>query len=393
MSPSIRGPALASLALAALFPRVSHAVCVAPTQAVQATSQQRLEGEVRATVLQFGGAVEAEKESSATWETQLPSQAGIDNQWYLYYLCREYEGGRLPRAQYCTVNAALWSRITGVPVSPDGCLAETPAAAPPPAPASAAAASHSPPVPAADTPGTPPPAAPVVAISGSGGGSAPAATGGRWSAHIPGKRSVDLYGPYRIAGTPTWYFDNLSDCVTTLRQKDGRWVEEVVAGARCSPWSQVDVVQEGGLLRVTGNGEVLEASLLEAGTTADLQGAWRGRVYPVNDIHRRQAGLKGMLGDVGLASVDRIASMDVSLRIADAGGSTRNESVGCAGTLARGSSGPGWVQYVETVDEGPCPSGAIVTVFGLSPGSLLFTWESASGSIYDGKGILHAEER
>lgn len=393
-----KGLGYLALFLAAAAPRLASAACVAPTQAAQTSAQQRLEGEVKATVLQFGASAAGEREDTSTWATQLPSQAGIDNQWYLYYLCREFEGGRLPRAQYCTINAALWSRITGMTVSPDACLVETAVAAtaPPPAAGPPAALPVSTVLPAAPEATSPPPAAATAQFAGATAGTSVGGTGsepgGRWSANIPGRRAVDLYGPYRIAGTQTWYFDNLSDCLTAISQKGGKWVEEVVAGAHCSPWTEVEVGRHGTVLRVVGNGDVIEASLLEAGTHAEIAGEWRGRAYPVQDVRLREAGWKGVLGDMGLAAAERVPSMEVTVQFTDQVGTTNNVTAGCAGTLKRGSSGPGWVQYLETTTEGPCPSGAVVTAFSLSPGSLLYTWQSANGSIYDITGVVHAVE-
>jgi hypothetical protein len=230
--------------------------CEEPRQAVQAESQSRLEGDVRATILGIGGGgVSGSKDESAVWATQLASQEAIDNQWYLYYLCVEYEAGRIPKGYYCALTGKVWERITGFAVPVETCLGEAgggaPATAPGLAPSLAGAASASAAISAEKSatastdsviataqfeaspssrggkcrqrpsptnrqasrrPGSSLPRSskqnqprPGQVTSGAETRAKATARFGRWSMAIPGTVTMDLYGPYEVSGTETLY--------------------------------------------------------------------------------------------------------------------------------------------------------------------------------------------
>ena len=100
--------------------------CTRPDATALSSEQAKLEGEVRVTVLNVGGGASAAGEQHKEWESQLPSQSAVDNQWYLYYLCQEYEARRITRDQYCAISSGIWERIVGRPVAMGECAGQVP---------------------------------------------------------------------------------------------------------------------------------------------------------------------------------------------------------------------------------------------------------------------------
>jgi hypothetical protein len=370
--------------------------CQEPRQAVQTEARQRIEGAIRVGVSGLGVGANGNRDVASSWAAQLASQEAVDNQWYLYYLCEEYEAGRIPKEFYCEVTSQLWERITGAPVKVAACMAgaaesvlvaaPVPASvmAPNPAPDPSTLAEGvddlvNPPVAVvADELVQRPPDAP------------PSQRVGRWSAAVPGHATFDLYGPYDASGTTIFYVDNGTGCISSLRPSDGSWTEVMLAGPHCSAWSDVAVESAGDVVRVRADGTWIEFAFIEGVSNPTWVHSWSGRVNPVQKLLRRPGGWKGLLTDMGLAAADNVMNWQVQLSLSDRGGTTVYPDTGCAGELRLDSNGPGWMTFEETITRGACRSGAQVTLFRLSDRRALFAWTSGIGDVQDSCGILRA---
>lgn len=332
---------------------VAFATCFEPKQSVQTETQSRLEGEVRASVMAFSGGASAERETNATFAAQLASQEAIDNQWYLYYLCREFESGHLSRGQYCSVSAALWQRITGAPMSPDACLAEAAAA-----PAQAATVQAAPPTQSAT--GSP----------------------GRWVGLGPDGRPLEVYGPVDIAGTASLILDNRAGCLSALQESDGSWRETMLVGAQCAPWSELTVAQSPDRLLVTADAAKYAFEPVEGAFTT-WDGTWTGAFY----TERRTVG-KALTSALVGGSAVAAGQVPITVSLDADGGQSKWPATGCRGTLTPDVNGRSLRVYREAV--GPmCVNGATVTLRSLSADSVLIEWLPPSGGGTKALGVLH----
>lgn len=309
---------------------------------------------MRASVMAFTGNVSGEREANSAYSALMPSQQAIDNQWYLYYLCREYESGRLPRAQYCAASSALWKRITGSEVSPDGCLAA--------AEETLAAMTET--------------ARPAPTPSGVG------AEAGRWAALVPGGGPVELYGPVEVLGSESFVFDNRAGCMSLLQPDSGLWRETILVGARCAPWVEFSVERSGDRATITADGErlVLEPS---EGPFREWDGRWVGEFYV-----ERKVVPKLLTAAVGAEPLVTSSTVRVEVSINGEEAVTHWPATGCSGRLTPSGSGVTFRAYREAVPL-PCMSGATVTLRALSERSVLIEWIPAAGVGPKAVGVLH----
>ena len=428
-----------SMLLLALLPTAANAGCQEPRQAVQVQAKASIEGQVRASVAGVGVGGGAAKSSETYWEAQLPSQEALDNQWYLYYLCVEFESGRIPKDYYCSVSSLLWSRISGILVSPDGCMAGqpsdgglseslprggangAPAAPAPTAPAELASigagdllvplveptqmptervdtgdAAARPPVvddakqsagpSGVGVAGTVPVAQPTGATMTGG------RTFGRWSFATPGAETFDLYGPYDISGTLAYYLDNGVGCVSTLRQDASGWREVILAGAECAAWRSVQVEQSDAVVRVAADGRAYAFDFVEGVSSGAWGRVWSGQVHPTQAIVRKERGIRGALEGMGLVEQTPIVGWRVALTLAERNGESTYPDKQCQGAIQLDSRGTGWISFEETITKGYCTSGAQISLFRLSDTRALFTWKSGSGDLQDSCGVIRLQQ-
>lgn len=348
--------------LTLMITAVAHGGCAEPTQTVQVEARTELQGQVRATVMGFGGSASGERETATAWQSQLPSQQAIDNQWYLYYLCREYESGHMTRHQYCTVSASLWERITGIGVPVESCLS---------APSDPLSAVAAPVVQASFTAPAPVPVAPAQQAP------AHAISAVHWQGLVPGSQVSDMYGPVDIAGISTWFFDNNQGCISTIAEQGGRLQESMLIGAGCTAWSDIAIEASASRLILVGDGMRIAFDPAPPGGSAEWDGVWGGAL----NVEVVSAGRADRS--------TREGSEPLQVRILPDGTAlTTWEATGCRGALQSTARGSNFRAYTEDVS-GTCVDGATITLTRIGPDALLAQWIAPNvGSRIRAVGIL-----
>lgn len=333
----------------------AFAECKKPVQAVETKRQEELSGEMSATVLNFGGGVSKGKKTETTWQASLPSQSAIDNQWYLYLLCQDYEAGRLTKEQYCDINSGLWSRIAGVPVSAESCLSS----------------------------GEPNEIVELTEIveptenSQSGTIVSDDQVPAHWTGVGIGSDGFDLFGPYGVEPAIHYYLDNRRGCITKLvRQNDATLLEEVLIG-QCTAWSSVKIerTNKGLILEGDGKKNVLQAT----GKPADdnFFGTWSGQ--------SAKQGKKILDVRATLFGNSSLTEIELSINEDNKGGVVKYNST-CPADLKIKAKGHYWVEFREfyetdivgTLLGTGCIPGSI-TLIQLELDMVLFFWSNNTG--------------
>ncbi len=329
--------------------------CQAPTMSTQTVDTKALQGQIQATVATIGeGGGGINRGQHQEWEAQLPSQEAIDNQWYLYYLCVEYEAHRLNRDQYCALTSALWQRIVGQPVAVGDCASraqQAPVAVEPKQaePATVAAA----------------PQAPV-----GGGIGAGDIRRGRWAALHASGEVIEMFGPVRMAGEELWYSMNDS-CLGMLYQEEGEdgWNEQILSGL-CTPWGGVQLSATPYALTVTeDSGESIVFDFADAAPATLSSGRWVGEMNILSLVDAGRAPVAAALLN-GLMGGDH--RLEISFE--ESRGRIHWLDTGCTGELTTPRRGAGWTQYSEKITEGNCADGGRFTLMALSNDAVLAIW-------------------
>lgn len=366
---------LASFAMivGGLAPAAARAECQKPETTALASEQSRLEGEVSVTLAALGGGdAQASSDQARTWQAQLPSQNAVDNQWYLYYVCREYEARRITRDQYCAISSGIWERILGHPIEAAECAAR-PAGAGAGAPAVQATVTlqssgtvEQPAVVAAPTP------------------QAVAVPRGRWTVLLADGRALDIFGPVRLNGKELWYVENDAGCLSVLTPSEGgSFGEEMLVGARCSPWQDVRLTVSPQLLVLDAGSEHLELDYVDPAPGRPPDGRWAGTLgftVPPTGAPSAPKGLKVAMGIVNVVG-SAVAPRDfpVELTVDRRGGTVEWGSTGCKTKLGEPRTGAGWVQFTERSEPGAlCVDGAKVTLQALSSDAVLMQWSDGN---------------
>lgn len=358
------------------------AECEQPTTAVQTSERTELEGQVKATVLNFGGEIGGSGSHAREWQSQLPSQSAVDNQWYLYYLCREYEARRITRDQYCAVSSGLWERVVGKPVDMGECAVRTTSGGATSTPSTSATAV---------LPGT----------SSAAAAPAPAPTGtvrrGRWSALDEKGRAIDVFGPVRLGGEELWYVENDSGCLSVLRHGDTGWVESMIVGA-CSPWPALDVSATEAELTLRSGDWRLVLDFVDAAPGRVKDGRWVGALgfaetqaavatpsVEVPEWLRVAAEIAGATQ----AQAQAPSTFPIKVSVDARGGQIDWELTGCTTQLTAPRTGAGWVQFTErAAQDSGCYDGAKVTVQMISGDAVLVQWTDGRDSA---QGVLRPD--
>lgn len=313
--------------------------------AIQVEQKVQLEGQVRASIAMFGAGVTGSKQGDSSWQTQLPSQLVLDNQWYLYLLCQEYEAGRMSRDQYCTASSSIWARITGSPISADGCMQMSASAALPvptlalqPEPTASSSAE----VPRIDS----------SMIGGSPTVMNPPATSGsrRWISSSAEVGTNEMFGPLDNDGVPVWYLFN-GQCISLI----GNGTETVIAGD-CAPWTAVQVTIEPTGLHVVAD---------------DIDQMLHPADAPGNGKPSRSWAGFFIMGGGGKSGVT--LTFEESGRVA-----VGWMELGCQAVWQPIMSGTGWWKYQETVRSLLCANNGTVTVRQLSSDAVLLSWSKGA---------------
>lgn len=337
------------LALLVSLPEVARAGCTEPKMAIQVEQRTQLEGQIRASVLSVGAGVGGSKESDSTWQAQLPSQSVLDNQWILYLLCQEFESGRMPGDQYCAASAAIWSKITGGAVPPDGCSQRTPA---PPVLVSSTSPAAVEPQPSAEPTTLASVAAPIASLPAAPPALAAHSSEPNTSAHHwvspPGSAvPLELFGPVDDDGKAYWYRVE-SRCVGIIA--DGA---ERLFGGTCGTLGEVELTETDGALHAVARNldQVLQRADHDGPATPS--GLWRAEFFSI-------MGKQSVVLDFG-------DPRGVGVRWPD---------TGCKGAWIDQPTdfGP-WTLQEELNVPTICPNRAVVTITPLSSDALLLTWE------------------
>jgi hypothetical protein len=362
------------LIVGGLAPAAARAECPKPETNALASEQARLEGEVSVTVAALGGGdIQASSDQTRTWQTQLPSQGAVDNQWYLYYVCREYEARRITRDQYCSISSGIWERILGQPMEAAECAAR-PAGAGAGAPAPQATVTlqssgtvEQPPTVAAPTP------------------QAVAVPRGRWTVLLADGRAVDIFGPVRLNGKELWYVENDAGCLSVLTPLEGgSFEEEMLVGAMCTPWQDVRLTVSPQLLVLDAEGEHLEFDYVDPAPGRPPDGRWAGTLdftVPPTGAPSAPKGLKVAMGIINGVVGGAAAPQDfpVELTVDRRGGTVAWGVTECKTKLGEPRTGAGWVQFTERSEtDSNCVDGAKVTLQALSSDAVLMQWSNGS---------------
>ncbi len=352
--------------LSLLLPGLARAAeCVRPEASVQTSEETRLKGEVEVTILSLGGGGGSiDRERSASWETQLPSQTAVDNQWYLFHICKEYEARRISRESYCVISAGLWERIVGKAIPVEGCGTAAVASAAPTQTVSVDLAG----------PATPQPqelAAPAGPVT---------IPRGRWSMLSADGGVVDVFGPVRVGGKEMWYSENDAGCLSVIQRLDGVWVERIVAGP-CSPWPDITLAATPTELTLVTAGDTHVFDFVDASPGRPPDGSWAGALGfadrgaltegPAEGIGAFMEAVRVVDSALKPSQVQFRVELDVDAR----GGSVRWEASRCTTRLTEPRTGAGWVQFTERAEAGSgCIDGAKVTLQALSTDTVLMQW-------------------
>lgn len=318
--------------LALLLLNNALATCQEPTTAIQVERRRNLEGEVRASVVAFSASGSIDSDRSDTWQANLPSQNVLDNQWYLYILCEEYESGRLSQAQYCEASAGIWERISGRAMPADGCSVES---------APAVVSTHSAPT----TSGSG-----VAALQG-------ARSSVRWATNSPESGTFEFFGPLDIDGASFWYVWN-GQCLSRLTPSGSGFTEEILGGGRCKPWDSVVIMEQNGSLQVVIDGGLVLMSPMAGAFRGTPRGTWRGAF--VNDGSGKPAPIEASWSHTGV-DIDWPGTQ-------------------CRTEWSVDASGPGWWRYTERALDDSCVDGATVVLRALAEDVLLMSWEGQGWS-------------
>jgi hypothetical protein len=360
------------LVVGSLFPCAAYADCQRPEATALTSEQSKLEGEVSVTVAALGGGnVAASGQQDRAWETQLPSQSAVDNQWYLFYVCQEYEARRINRDQYCVISSGIWERIVGRPVESAECAGrQAPAATPAPEATVTLRSTGTVGLPAQAA--APPPESVAVPR-------------GRWTVLLPDGRALDIFGPVRLNGEELWYVENDGGCLSVLRPSDGdAWQESMLAGDSCAPWQNVRLTVNPRVLVLDADGEHLELDYVDPAPGRPPDGRWAGSLafsVPPAGAEPVPEGLKFAMefvnGVVGSGPERR--AFPVELTVERRGGSLAWAVTGCQTKLGEPRTGAGWVQFTERADtSSDCVDGAKVTLQSLSSDAVLMQWSNGS---------------
>lgn len=352
--------------------------CTRPDATVQTSEQSKLEGEVKVTVMNFGGSAGASGEKQQEWESQLPSQSAVDNQWYLFYLCQEYEARRISRDQYCSISGGIWERIVGHPVSMGECASRavsTPVAAAGPVVAPTAVLAGAP----ADAASTPTASASTASV---------AVKRGRWSALDENGRAVDVFGPVRLGGEEIWYSETDGGCLSVLHHVDNAWVESILVG-QCTPWPALNITATDSELTLdAGNGRLV-LDFVDPAPGRVTDGRWVGSLsFALQPQAATPAWLQVASALVGSAHSQEPSSFPIALSVDVRGGSIDWEGTSCKTQLVAPRTGAGWVQLTERSTDPSCVDGAKVTVQMLSGDAVLVQWSDGSRSA---QGVLRPD--
>jgi hypothetical protein len=111
------------LVLVLWWPLSARAECQRPEATALTSETSKLEGQVSVTVASLaGGSLEASGDKARAWETQLPSQSAVDNQWYLFYVCQEYEAHRITERVSANSECVDGAKVTLQSLSSDAVL-------------------------------------------------------------------------------------------------------------------------------------------------------------------------------------------------------------------------------------------------------------------------------
>ncbi len=329
-----------------------------------------------------GGDVSASGQQDRAWQTQLPSQSAVDNQWYLFYVCQEYEAHRINRDQYCSISSGIWERIVGHPMESAECASRSASTAGPATQATVTLRSEG----AVEQPvqdSAPKPEAVAVPR-------------GRWTVLLPDGRALDIFGPVRLNGKELWYVENDSGCLSVLTSAEtGGWEESMLVGDSCVPWKNVRLTVSPTVLVLDAEGDHLELDYVDPAPGRPPDGRWAGTLGFTVPPTGAAAVPKGL--QIAMAIVNGVSgtgpeprAFPVELTVERRGGTVSWAVTGCQTKLGEPRTGAGWVQFTERSDPASnCVDGAKVTLQSLSSDAVLMQWSNGEDAA---QGIVRLAE-